>query len=319
MTVATRRVWRAAPLTLTLVWIFTVVAAVSVPVLAYVVYVLRGDVWLPVLLCVLTLLTVVYAWRFGLHPSLRTDDEGVTIRNPFRTRTFPWEDITLVAAGLNGLVIGSEDDEVEAWCIQKSSYATRRGRRTRADRIVAELLDLLDQQDPPFEDAGGRRIRRARPDESRLLTRMERAASEAQLSHVFPPELHPYPTTEVAQRWRRLLRDRLIRVYILELGDDPAGFVAFSADTVLHLGVVPDQMRRGHGSALLSYAVTEMFLRNVDAVTLWVLTDNAGARSLYRTLGFTETEQRRRCEFPPFPEELQMIRANAAAPRRRAS
>ena len=319
MTVSTRRVWRAAPLTLTLVWIFTAVAAVSVPVLAYVVYVLRGDVWLPLLLCVLTLLTVVYAWRFGLHPSLRATDEGVTIRNPFRTRTFPWEDITLVAAGLNGLVIGSEDEEVEAWCIQKSSYATRRGRRTRADRVVAELLDLLDQHDPPFEDSDGRRIRRARPDESRLLTRMERAASEAQLSHVFPPELHPYPTTEVAQRWRRLLRDRLIRVYILELGDDPAGFVAFSADTVLHLGVVPDQMRRGHGSALLSYAVTEMFLRNVDAVTLWVLTDNAGARSLYRTLGFVETDQRRRCEFPPFPEELQMIRVNAAAPRRRAS
>jgi ribosomal protein S18 acetylase RimI-like enzyme len=320
MTVSTRRVWRAAPLTLTLVWTFTVVAAVSVPVLAYVIYSLRGDVWLPTLLCALTLLTVVYAWRFGLHPLLRATDEGVVIRNPFRTQQFLWEDITLVAAGLDGLVIGTEDEEAEAWCIQKSSYATKRGRRTRADRVVAELLDLLDQHNPPVEHVGsGRRIRRARPDESRLLTRMERAASEAGLSHVFPPETYPYPTAEVAQRWQRLLRDRLTRVHILDVADKPVGFVAFSSDTVLHLGVVPDQMRRGHGSALLEYAVGEMFLRRVGSATLWVLTDNLAARSLYRSLGFSETEQRRRCEFPPFPEELQMVRTNPAAPRRRAS
>jgi GNAT superfamily N-acetyltransferase len=244
----------------------------------------------------------------------------VVIRNPFRTKRFLWEDITLIAAGLNGLVIGTEDEEVEAWCVQKSSYATTRGRRTRADRVVAELLDLLDLHDPPVEDAvSGRRIRRARPDESRLLTRMERAASEAGLSHVFPPEHHSYPTAEVAQRWRFLLRDRLTRVHILDLADVPVGFVAFSSDTVRHLGVVPDQMRRGHGSALLEYAVSEMFLRQVESAKLWVLADNAAARSLYRSRGFTETEQRRRCEFPPFPEELQMVRANPAAPRRRAT
>jgi ribosomal protein S18 acetylase RimI-like enzyme len=78
-------------------------------------------------------------------------------------------------------------------------------------------------------------------------------------------------------------------------------------------------MRRGHGSALLEYAVGEMFLRRVGSAALWVLTDNAAARTLYRKLGFTETEQRRRCEFPPFPEELEMVRTNPAAPRRRAS
>jgi ribosomal protein S18 acetylase RimI-like enzyme len=317
MTVSTRRVWRAAPLTLTLVSIFTLVAAISIPVLAYVIYSLRGGVWIPVLLAVLTLATVVYAWRFGLHPLLRVTETEVVVRNPFRTIRLPWEDITLVVPGENGLVIGTEDDQVEAWCIQKSRTATRKGRRTRSDRIVAELMDLLDQHDPPVEDTTGRRIRRARPDESRLLTRMEQAASEAQLGHVFPPELG-YPVAEVTARWRRLLRDRLVRVHILEVSEEPAGFVAYDDDTVLHLGVVPELVRRGHGTALLEYAVDEMFARRVASAALWVLTDNRTARSFYRARGFVETDERRACEFPPFPEELKMVRSNPAAPRRRA-
>ncbi len=317
MTVSTRRVWRAAPLTLTLVWIFAIAAAISVPILAYLIYAVRQEIWLPALLGLFTLLTLIYAWRFGLRPVLRTTEREVIIKNPFQTHRFAWEDITLVASGENGLVIGSEDAQAEAWCIQKSNHATKRGRRTRSDRIVNELLDLLDAHDPPPEDADtGLRIRRARPDESRLLTRMERAASEAELGHIFPPEEYPYPTVAVARRWRRLLRDRLTRVHIIELFDAPVGFVAFDHDTVLHLGVVPHQTRRGYGSALLEYATREMFGRGVPAVYLWVLTENGTARSFYRSARWTDTDERRNCEFPPYPEELQMIRPNPGAPRR---
>lgn len=317
MTVSTRRVWRAAPLTLTLVWIFTAVAAVSVPILAYLIYSARQELWLPVLLVLFTLLTLIYAWRFGLRPLLRTTERELIIRNPLRTHRFLWEDITLVVPGENGLLVGSEETLAEAWCIQKSNYATTRGRRTRSDRIVNEILDLLDAHDPPLEDADtGLRIRRARPDESRLLTRMERAASEAELGHIFPPDDYPYPTVEVARRWRRLLRDRLTRVHILELFDAPVGFVAFDHDTVLHLGVVPHQTRRGYGSALLEYATSEMFDRGVQAARLWVLIDNETARSFYRSSRWTDTDERRDCEFPPYPEELEMTRANPGAPRR---
>jgi ribosomal protein S18 acetylase RimI-like enzyme len=318
MTVSKRRVWRAAPVTLTLVWIFTVAAAVSIPLLAYGVYSLRGELWLPALLGLLTLTALLYAWRFGIHPRLRVTDDEVVIRNPFRTQRFKWEDITLVAPGENGLVIGSEDAQAEAWCIQKSNYATKRGRRTRSDRIVTELLDLLDAHDPPLEDVEtGLRIRRARPDESRLLTRMERAASEAALAAIFPPEQYAFPTAEVARRWRRLLRDRLTRVHIIELFDAPVGFVAFNEDTVLHLGVVPHQVRRGYGSALLEYASTEMFDRGVQAAHLWVLGDNQGARSFYRAAKWKETDERRTSSAAPYPEEVEMIRPNPAAPRRR--
>jgi ribosomal protein S18 acetylase RimI-like enzyme len=145
---------------------------------------------------------------------------------------------------------------------------------------------------------------------------MERAASEAELGHVFPPEQYPYPTAEVLQRWRRLLRDRQTRVSILEQAGEPVGFVAFGRDTVLHLGVVPEQTRRGFGSALLEYATAEMFALGVPSVRLWVLIDNGTARAFYRAAGWTDGDQRRDCEFPPQPEELQMIRVNPGAPRR---
>jgi ribosomal protein S18 acetylase RimI-like enzyme len=317
MTVSPRRVWRAAPLTLFVVWILTIGAGISIPVLAYLIYSRQRSGWLPALLGLLTLVILLYAWLYGLRPLVRTTDTQIVIKNPFRTHVFKWDDITLVAPGENGLVIGSEDDQVEAWCIQKSNFSTRRGRRTRSDKITNELLDLLDLHDPPLEDAEtGLRIRRARPDESRLLTRMERSASEAQFAHIFPPEQYSYPTVEVTRRWRRLLRDRLTRVHIIELFDAPVGFVAFNSDTILHLGVVPHQTRRGYGSALLEYATTEMFGRGVHAVQLWVLSENQSGRSFYRSLNWTETDTRRECEFPPNPEELRMVRSNPRAPRR---
>ena len=74
----------------------------------------------------------------------------------------------------------------------KSNFASRRGRRTRADRIANQLLDIVELHDPPIEDVeSGLRIRRARPDESKLLTRLERAASEGALAHIFPPHAVP--------------------------------------------------------------------------------------------------------------------------------
>ena len=187
MTDQTRRVWRAGPATLVLVWIFALAAGVAVPVLAYLIYQQGGTPWIPGALVVLTVLALIYAWRFGLHPKLRVDAETVQVVNPFRRHEFDWDDVTLIAPGENGLLIGTEDDVAEAWCIQKSNYAARRGRFTRADRVAHELLDILDLHDPPLEDEEtGLRIRRARPDESRLLTRLERAASEDALDPHLP-------------------------------------------------------------------------------------------------------------------------------------
>lgn len=318
---SSRRVWRAAPATLTAVVVFTVVAAGAVAGLAYLIYRREGSPWIPGALGLLALLALLYAWRFGLHPRLVADDDGVHVRNPFTKRSFAWHDITLIAPGENGLVIGSDDGVAEAWCVQKSNASIARGRFTRADAVAHELIDALELRDPPLEDSEtGLRIRRARPDEARLLTRIERAASEEHLEHLFPPEEFAYPVREVTTRWRRLLHDPTARVFVLVLGDDEdaLGLVAFSGGEILHLAVVGHRTRLGYGSALLEFAVRQIYDSGEPEGGLWVLEGNPGARAFYRRHGWTETGQRRAYRYPPHPEELRMVKQVRRRPRRAA-
>ncbi len=217
MTVPSRRVWRAGLPTLLIVGIFAGVIGIALPVLAYLIYRREQTPWLPVVLLVLAVLTLLYAWRYGLHPKIWTRGHVLRIDNPFRRYEFDWDDITLIAPGENGLVVASEDQVAEAWCVQKSTAATRKGRFTRADRIASSLLDTLELYHPPISDEEtGLRIRRARPHESAVLTRIERATSKVGLAHIFPADQFPYPTDAVAKRWRQLLHDRSSRVHILE-------------------------------------------------------------------------------------------------------
>lgn len=313
----TRRVWRAGPLTLVLVSAFALAAGVVIPILAYLIYRNGSPLWLPVLFVVLTVLALLYAWRFGLHPRLQVTDQTVEIINPFRRYSFDWDDITVIAPGENGLLIGSEDHVAEAWCVQKSNSASQRGRLTRADRIANQLLDIVELHDPPIEDQeGGSRIRRARPDESQLLARLERAASEQALQHIFPPDQHPYPTSAIARRWRQVLSDRRMHSYVLEARDRPVGYVAFNGDTVHHLGVVAAYQMRGYGSALLQFACMEIYAGGTREASCWVLAANQTARAFFRSHGWTETGARRESEYPPHPESLQLRRQNPHAPRR---
>jgi ribosomal protein S18 acetylase RimI-like enzyme len=313
----TRRVWRAGPVTLLLVSAFALAAGVIIPILAYLIYQNDSTLGLPAVFLVLTVLTLLYVWRFGLHPRLRVTDQNVEVINPFRRYSFDWDDITVIAPGENGLLIGSEDGAAEAWCVQKSNFASRRGRLTRADRIANQLIDMVELHDPPIEDEeSGLRIRRARPDESKLLARLERAASEVTLAHIFPPQQYPYPASAVTQRWRDVLRDRLMHAYLLEIKDSPVGYVAFDGDTVHHLGVAPNYQRRRYGTALLEFACMEIFAGGAREAFCWVLTGNHLARAFYRSQGWTETGERRNSEYPPHPQSLQMTHKNPHAPRR---
>ena len=318
MTDQARRVWRAGRLSLILVGLFAAAAGIVIPVLAYLTYRSEGSPWIPALLIVLTVLALGYAWRFGLHPRLTATDAGIEVVNPLRRTSIDWDDVTVIAPGENGLIIATEDRTTEAWCVQKSNRAARRGKVTRADRIAHELLDILEAVvDPPLEDEQtGLRIRRARFDESRLLATLERGANEPALASAFPPGQYPYPQAEVQKRWRRRLRDGRTRVYLLERQDEPVGYVAFGDGAIHHLGVLADQHRRGYGSALLEFASLEVFAEGTPEASLWVLSGNEGARAFYRAHGWTETAERRTAAFPPYPEEMRLVRRNPSAPRR---
>ncbi len=318
MAVRSRRVWRAAPGTLVVVALFALACGVGVPGLAYVLYSTRQQLLLPILLLLLAVAGLVYAWRFGLHPRVIADERRLTVVNPRRRTSFAWEDVTVIAPGPDGLLIGSERAVAEAWCVQKSNWSTRKGRRTRADEIVDTLADLRDRHDPPLlDEVTGLRIRRARISDLDLLTRLERTASEAALGHIFPAARYPYPTDDVRRRWHRLLRDPVVQVRVLELFDVPIGYLAYETEGVLrHLGVVPHQSRRGFGSVLLAYAVEEIFGSGAPKAELWVLTENTVARAFYAARGWTTTADTGQAEFPPYPDEVRMERANPSAPRR---
>ena len=312
-----RQTWRAAPLTLAIVIGFLVISVLGIPTLAYLIYLRQHNYVLPAVLIGLTLLVAGYVWRFGLHPRIVADDDGVRVLNPLRSTGFDWDEISVVFPGENGLVVASPQARTEAWCVQKSTTATRRGRHTRADAVAADLLARLDAHDPAADEIDGVRIRRARPDEVRRLARMERAASEAALGHIFPPEDYPYPIDEIARRWRRLMRNPEVEVRVLEVFDAPVGYLAYDDERVRHLGVVPQQSGEGYGSRLLEHACAEIFAGGAAQATLWVLVDNTRAREFYRHRGWVETDERRDCEFPPSPAELRMVRSNPTLPRRR--
>jgi ribosomal protein S18 acetylase RimI-like enzyme len=320
MTVRTRRVWRVSTGTLIAVWVFVVVAGLGVPTLAVLAYLRAGELLLAIFLAVLAVAAVAYGWRFGLHPRLIAGPEGVQVINPGRRTGIEWDDLTVIAPGENGLVLGTEESRTEAWCVQKSRTATRKGRTTRADRIVAELEDLQNQFDPPLEDEQtGIRIRRARQSDLDLLTSLERAASEANQRHVFDPDKHPYPTEDVRRRWRRLLRDRRVQLRVLEEYDKPVGLVAWdNRGQLRHLAVSPRYANQGHGSLLLQFATEELMAGGSRELVLWVLEDNREARGFYRTRGWRDTDERSESEYPPHPVEIKMVRTNPSAPRRRA-
>ena len=80
------------------------------------------------------------------------------------------------------------------------------------------------------------------------------------------------------------------------------GYVAFGEGCIHHLGVLADQHspRLRLGAAGVRQPGDVLRRRYREAV-LWVLIDNEAARAFYRAHGWTETEERRRSEYPALP------------------
>ena len=157
-----------------------------------------------------------------------------------------------------------------------------------------ELLDLLDEHDPPLEDAEtGLRIRRARPDESRLLTRMERAASEAAARAHLPARGVPVPD---ASTWPAAGAGCCVTgssgCTSSSSSTPRSGFVAFDARDSSAPRRRASSNPTGLRSALLEYATTEIFdRRRRGSRSSGCLADNQPARAFYHSHHWTETER----------------------------
>ena len=321
---STRKVWRCAPSTIGLVLALMVVIGIAVPTAA-VISLLLGvtafggqQVLVLSILGLLALLTLVFGWRLSLHPRLIVDGDQLNVVNPFRRSTFDLADVTLLTPGGDGLIVGTVDGAAEAWCVQKPTRALRIGRRTRADEVCDELSSVRDRfHRPLIEHDGQAMIRFARPDDAEVLTGLERSASLARLGHIFLPEQFPYPDQDVRQRWRQLLSDRTKQALVAEVDGRPAGYAAWCGATLLHLGVAEPCQRRGIGSVLLRATEEELFADpSIPRIELWVLRDNDSARAFYGAHGWSETEDEREAEFPPYPVEMRLVRNNPHHARR---
>jgi RimJ/RimL family protein N-acetyltransferase len=105
------------------------------------------------------------------------------------------------------------------------------------------------------------------------------------------PQYHQEVTFTAAQ-WRRRLRDHA--QFAALIGDRPVGLIGAqleNADTVYLYSLWLDPSARGHGLArpLVAAAVDWARDRRACTVTLRVATDNAVARAVYESLGFTVT------------------------------
>ena len=136
------------------------------------------------------------------------------------------------------------------------------------------------------------------------LTLLERTANLRALAHIFPPEKYPFPTDDVRERWRTLLRDPSVRVGVSEDADGISSFVAFDPGQLRHLAVRPDLWGSGLAEAAVDWAVDRATTQR-----LWCLEKNSRALGFYERLGWTRTGRRQRAEYPPCPALIELTLA----------
>jgi putative acetyltransferase len=147
-------------------------------------------------------------------------------------------------------------------------------------------------------------IRPARTGEGEALAEIQRAASLAALSHIFPPERYPFPVDEVRDRWLEAVADPGARVVVAEVGAQPVGLAAVRRDWLDGLYVVPEQWGTGLADALHERALSLAVELGSETCHLWVLEHNARARRFYERRGWSENGDTRVVPFPPNPIDV---------------
>jgi len=141
-------------------------------------------------------------------------------------------------------------------------------------------------------------IRPSGRDEAELQFALQRAASLAGLSHIFPPEEFPYPDEAVRERWRAFPGS----VLVAEQNGTAVGLAAIAACWLHGLYVVPEAWGTGVAVALHDAALAA--LPDCPEVKLWVLEENRRARRFYEKHGWRRNGETRVVEYPPSPLDL---------------
>jgi GNAT superfamily N-acetyltransferase len=143
-----------------------------------------------------------------------------------------------------------------------------------------------------------RGIRRSGRDEAELHFELQRAASLAGLSHIYPPDEFPYPDDAVRGRWRSFAG----AVLVAERDGTAVGLAAVDGCWLHGLYVVPGAWGTGVAAVLHDAALAE--LADCAEVKLWVLEENRRARAFYEKHGWRRNGKSRVVEYPPNPLDV---------------
>ena len=92
------------------------------------------------------------------------------------------------------------------------------------------------------------------------------------------------------ERQREYLQNKMnggAKVYMLA-DEKPLGIVSVTGSLIEDLYVLPEMQNRGHGTALLQFAIKQC----TNTPVLWILENNTGAERLYHRMGFQRTGKR---------------------------
>jgi len=137
-----------------------------------------------------------------------------------------------------------------------------------------------------------------------MLAAIQRDASVAALAHIFPPELYPYPATEIRQRWRDALTDPSMTVLVAEQDGEAVGGAGCRAEWLEGLYVRPAWWSRGIGRGLHDAVLERLRRDGSTRCHLWVLEHNDRARRFYERLGWRENGDTRVVPYPPNPTDV---------------
>ncbi len=97
-----------------------------------------------VLLWLVCVLVMAVIWRCYLVPYIALRSDCVEVQGAFARRSVPYSAIRNVRPGLYGVRIETTDQgDVVAWAVQKSTFSEWLHRETRADVVVAEIMDRV--------------------------------------------------------------------------------------------------------------------------------------------------------------------------------
>jgi len=140
-------------------------------------------------------------------------------------------------------------------------------------------------------------VRSATIDDAEAIARIVvRAWQFAYKGHVPDDYLDRLDVVERERKWRGDIGEGVRTILVSEVGGTVVGFCSVAASDagpddrrigeITAIYVDPDQIRTGHGRALISKAKSLAGEAGVESLILWVLETNVRARAFYSAMGF---------------------------------